>query len=137
LDALSIRLEPHDDLAVDHERRRGPALPSVDQFVARVRIGLDILRLIRDAVLPEELLGGAAIPSARLMIKNDLFHVPLLWRLLLLHCTHPVTRTRPPARTSCGISCVSRAGVVSQSMEIYGEPGRSAREIASDATDVG
>jgi hypothetical protein len=74
LDARSIRLEALDDLAVDHERRRGAALPRVDQLIARPRIGLDVLRFVGDAVLPKELLGGAAVPSARLVIENYTRH---------------------------------------------------------------
>jgi hypothetical protein len=74
LDARSIRLEALDDLAVDHERRRGAALPRVDQLIACPRIGLDVLRFVGDAVLPKELLGGAAVPSARLVIENYTRH---------------------------------------------------------------
>jgi hypothetical protein len=43
LDALSVRLEAFDDLAIDHQRRRRAALPPVDQLVARPGIRLNIL----------------------------------------------------------------------------------------------
>ena len=91
LDAGSIRLEALDDLAVDHERRRGAALPRVDQLIARPRIGLDVLRFVGDAVLPKELFGGAAIASARLMVESyTRYHAALLSdRLVVDHGNPP------------------------------------------------
>jgi hypothetical protein len=71
---LTVRLEADDRLAVDHQRGRRPALPVIDQLVIGVRVRLDVLALVGDALLPKELFGRPAIPSAGLVVQDDLLH---------------------------------------------------------------
>lgn len=72
--ALSVLSEADDSLPIDHQRGRRAAFPLVHQLVVGVRICLDVLALIGDALLPKELFGGLAIPSSGLVIENDLLH---------------------------------------------------------------
>src|SRR5215813_9869996 len=72
--ALAVRLEPADHLAIDHQRGRRPAFPFIDQLVIGARVRLDVLSLVGDALLPKELFGRPAIPSAGLVVQQYLFH---------------------------------------------------------------
>jgi hypothetical protein len=71
---LPVLLEADDGLPIDHQRGRRAAFPLVHQLIVGVRICLDVLALIGDALLPKELFGGQAIPSSGLVIENDLLH---------------------------------------------------------------
>jgi hypothetical protein len=71
---FTVGLEADDHLAVDHQRGRRTALPSVDQLVIGARVRLDVLALVGDALLPKELFGRPAIPSAGLVVQDDPLH---------------------------------------------------------------
>jgi hypothetical protein len=71
---LPVRLEADEHLAVDHQRGRAPAFPCIDQLGIGVRVRLDVLALVGDALLPKELFGRPAIPSAGLVVQDDPLH---------------------------------------------------------------
>ena len=71
---LPVLVEADDGLPIDHQRGRRAAFPLVHQLIVGVRVCLDVLALIGDALLPKELFGGRAIPSSGLVIENDLLH---------------------------------------------------------------
>src|SRR5262249_11974338 len=71
---FTVGLEADDHLAVDHQRRRRTALPSVHQLVIGTRIRLDVLAVVGDTLPPKELFGCPAIPSAGLMVQDNLLH---------------------------------------------------------------
>src|ERR671930_134345 len=74
LHPLTVGLEADDHLVVDHQRGRRPAFPCIDQLVIGARVRLDVLALVGDALLPKELFGCPTIPSAGLVVQDDLLH---------------------------------------------------------------
>src|ERR671930_27569 len=74
LHPFTVGLEAADHLAVDHQRGRRPAFPFIDQLVIGVRVRLDVLALVGDALLPKELFGCPAIPSAGLVVQDNPLH---------------------------------------------------------------
>jgi hypothetical protein len=74
LHPFTVGLEADEHLAVDHQRGRAPAFPCIDQLVIGVRVRLDVLALVGDALLPKELFGRPAIPSAGLVVQDDPLH---------------------------------------------------------------
>ena len=71
---LPVLLEADDGLPIDHQRGRRAAFPLVHQLIVGIRICLDILALIGDALLPKELFGRPTIPSAGLVVQDDPLH---------------------------------------------------------------
>jgi hypothetical protein len=72
--AFTVGLEADDHLAIDHQRSRRTAFPSVHQLVISARVRLDVLALVGDALLPKELFGCPAIPSAGLVVQDNPLH---------------------------------------------------------------